>query len=402
MFNDHTEIVLPSNRKGFVLPTVIFAITIMSLIAVVALNTASDERRASRATRESTLAMYAGEAGLRQTYGAWPVGANALNPGDSLDLGWRSLPNKAAYRAVIHRVDKGGLQQYNVVVQGRRTDPTAGIITIVGGAAGVPIFKYAVHTEGTLYLQNGGTFDAFDSDVGPYSALTPDTVANIWSNVDISVMKTTVKGSATAAGTITFGQFGVVTGATASAQAPQAPMDILPCPVTGFTPTAKVPAGPGISYSSLDGVVTVANGATLTLTDTAYFFSSIVVKDNSRLVFPGNPRVTVMLRDSLNAAAGTITNVSAKAPALSFASCGTSATPAYWALSSSGASAYYSVYAPNHIVYETGAGDFYGAVVASIYYATGSGKFHYDAALARQPSNKVSVQSGSWAQLPGG
>src|SRR5256885_15855209 len=90
-----------TNRRGFVMPTVILAITVMSLIAVAALTTASDERRASRATRESTLAMYAAEAGLRQTYGAWPAAAKALTPGDSLDLGWQSLPNKAAYQAVI-------------------------------------------------------------------------------------------------------------------------------------------------------------------------------------------------------------------------------------------------------------------------------------------------------------
>jgi hypothetical protein len=117
--------------------------------------------------------------------------------------------------------------------------------------------------------------------------------------------------------------------------------------------------------------------------------------------FPGIPRVTVYLRGCLNAANGIVTNLSANAAALSFASCGTSATPAYWALSSGGSAAYYSVYAPNHIVYETGAGDFYGAVVASIYYATGGGRFHYDAALARQPSNKLAVRRGSWAQLPG-
>src|SRR3954469_16727847 len=105
------------------MPTVVFAITIMSVIAVVSLNTASDERRASRAIRESTLAMYAAEAGLSQTYGTWPAAAVApLKPGDSLDLGWHGLPNKAAYRSVIHRVDKGGLQEYSVVVQGRRTD----------------------------------------------------------------------------------------------------------------------------------------------------------------------------------------------------------------------------------------------------------------------------------------
>ena len=391
------------DRRGFVLPTVIFAVTIMSVIAVVALNTASDERRASRATRESTLAMYAGEAGLRQTYGAWPAAAvNALKPGDSLDLGWQTLPNKAAYRAVIHRVDQGGLQEYGVVVQGRRTDPTAGIITIVGAAGGVPIFKYAVRAEGILYLNNGGVFDAFDSDLGPYSALTADTIANIWANGDMTVTKTTVKGSATAVGTVTLGTNGVVTGATASAATALTPMDIVPCPAGGFTPTGNVPTGPGVSYSSSTGVVTVSGGATLTLTDTSYFFSSIVLTQNSKLVIPGNPHASVYLRDSLNAAAGTISNVSANASSLSFASCGTSVTPAYWALSSGGTASYYSVYAPNHVVYETGAGDFYGAVVASIYYATGGGKFHYDAALARQSSNKVAVQRGSWAQLPGG
>jgi type II secretory pathway pseudopilin PulG len=389
------------NRKGFVLPAVIFAITIMSVIVVVALSTASDERRASRATRESTLAMYAAEAGLRQTYGAWPsAAAKALNPGDSLDLGWQNLPNKAAYRTVIHRVDKGGLQEYTLVVQGRRTDPTAGIITIVGGVGGLPIFRYAVYAEGKLYLTNGGTFDAYDSDIAAHLAATADSTA-IRANGDINVANTTVKGDATAAGTITLGQNGVVTGASTSGATAITPMDTIPCPAGGFTPTAKVPPGSGISYNSVTGVLTVSGGVTLTLTDTSYFFSSIVLTGNSKLAFPGNPRASVYLRDSLNAAAGIVSNASTNAAGLSFASCAASATPASWTLNSSGTASYYSVYAPNHIVYETGAGDFYGAVVASAYYATGGGRFHYDAALARQPSNRLAVQRGSWAQLPG-
>jgi hypothetical protein len=31
----------------------------------------------------------------------------------------------------------------------------------------------------------------------------------------------------------------------------------------------------------------------------------------------------------------------------------------------------------------------------------GEVKFHYDAALARQPSDEAGVHRGSWAQLPG-
>src|SRR5689334_5293280 len=90
-----------ATRKGFVLPTIVFAVAIMSIIVVAALSTSSDERRASRAVRESTLATYAAESGLRQTFGAWPTASvNAMNPGDSLDLGWQDLPNNAKYRTV--------------------------------------------------------------------------------------------------------------------------------------------------------------------------------------------------------------------------------------------------------------------------------------------------------------
>lgn len=400
MNEDNRSGMLSSNRKGFVLPSVIFAITIMSVIVVVALNTASDERRASRATRESTLAMYAAEAGLRQTYGSWPSTAvKTLNPGDSLDLGWQNLPNKVAYRTVIHRVDKGGLQEYNVVVQGRRTDPTAGIVTIVGAVGGVPIFKYAVYAE-TIVSLSGGIVDGYDSDVGPYLAATADSTGNVWANGDMYITKTTVKGDVTAVGSITYGQNGDVTGTATAGVTAVTPMDIIPCPTTGFTPSAKVPSGPGISYSTITGVLTLSSGATLMLADSSYFFSSIVLTGNSKLTVPGNPHVNVYLLDSLNAIGGTLTNGGGTATALSFTSCGTSDTPAYWALTG-GTQAYYSVYAPNHVVYATGGSDFYGAVVASVYYATGGAKLHHDAALARQPSNKLEVQRGSWAQLPG-
>ncbi|HUQ97931.1 MAG TPA: hypothetical protein VM166_00670 [Gemmatimonadaceae bacterium] len=389
------------NRRGFVLPAVIYAITIMSVIAIVVLNTAADDRRASRATRESTLAMYAAEAGLRRTYGQWPtVAAKALKPGDSLDLGWQNLANKAAYRTVIHRVDGGGLQEYNVVVQGRRTDLTAGIITLVGAVGGVPTFNYAVRTDGTIYLNNGGTFDSFDSGTAPYVAATADTTANVFANGDVNITGTMLKGSAAAAGNVVLGSYAYITGTNTSTVPAQPTLDIPGCPAGGFTPTAKVPTGSNINYNSTSGVLTISSG-TVTLPDTAYFFSSIVLANNAKLVFPGANRPVVTLRDSLNAQNGTIVNQSLNAANLSFSSCGTSATPAYWALSSNGTASYYNVYAPNHVVYETGAGDFYGAVVAYIYYATGGGKFHYDAALARLPSNKLSVQRGTWAQLPG-
>src|SRR5688500_334892 len=145
-------------RRGFALPTVMFGVAIMSVVAVAAINTASDERRSSRATREATLALYAAEGGLRQVYGAWPSDAvKALNAGDSLDLGWASLPNNASYRAVIHRVDKGNsLQEYNVVVQGRRKGESGGVATILGVVGGIPLLTYGVFGMTNVSL-GGGT-----------------------------------------------------------------------------------------------------------------------------------------------------------------------------------------------------------------------------------------------------
>jgi type II secretory pathway pseudopilin PulG len=258
------------SRKGFVLPTVIFAITIMSIVAVAAVSTASDEQRTSRASRESTLAMYAAEAGLRQTYGAWPAATQLLKPGDSLDLGWKNLPNKAAYRAVIYRVDKGGLQEYAVIVQGRRTDPTAGIMTIVGAVGAVPTFKYAVSTDSALYLVTGGLFDGYDSEKGAYISTSADSTANLRAGVDIYISQTLVKGDVAAVGVVTLASGGVVTGTNTPSAPVVPPRDIIPCPITGYTPTANVPTGPGISYNAVSGVLSISgNNNSLTLTDTA-------------------------------------------------------------------------------------------------------------------------------------
>jgi hypothetical protein len=373
------------------------------VVVVAALTTAADERRASRASREATLAMYAAEAGLRQTYGAWPSAAvQNLNPGDSVDLGWTNLPNRAAYRAVIYRVDAGALQEYNVVVLGRRTDPTAGVMTIVGAVGGVATFKYAVRSEGMTQFTTGGVLDAYDSDKGAYVATSIDSAADVRTGGDFNIDHTTVKGQVFVSGTSTVGAGTVTTGGITTGVAAPMPMDIPSCPTGGYTPSSKVPTGPGISYNALSGVLSVNGPANVNLTDTLYFFRAIVLTSGGKLTFPGSPKATVFLADSINASAGVIVNQSQKPANLSLSSCGTSATPAWWSLASGPTAGYYTVYAPNHVVYETGGGDYYGAVVAQIYYSSGGGKFHYDEALLRQPSKKIVTRPGGWAQLPGG
>ena len=90
-----------ADAEGFVIPMAIFAIVIMSVVAVTALFTGTLEQRSSRAVRESVFALYAAEAGLNEVWAEWDDSlVQNLNPGDSVDLGWTTLDNGASYRAM--------------------------------------------------------------------------------------------------------------------------------------------------------------------------------------------------------------------------------------------------------------------------------------------------------------
>ena len=116
------------NIRGFVLPVVLFGLLLMSTLVVAALLTSSDEFLASRAMRVSSAAFYAAEAGLHETYATWASypAIDSLAPGDSLDLGWRTLDNAASYRAVVHRWDAGDQPMYQVQVEGRSSGAAGG------------------------------------------------------------------------------------------------------------------------------------------------------------------------------------------------------------------------------------------------------------------------------------
>ena len=390
------------NRSGFVMPTVVFAIAITSVVVVATLSTASDERRASRAVRESTLAVLTAEAGLRQTYGAWPSApVTALNPGDSLDLGWQTLPNNEKYRAVIHRVDNGGLQEYNVVVQGRRTGLNGGISTVIGVVGGVPLFTRAIYGGQLVWIQNA-ILDSFDSGVAAYNVLTAGSEADVFSNANMTLQKTTIKGDAGAAGTITLNTSPVVTGTITPNMPAETPYENLPCPAGGYSPVT--PELAAVGYTG-NGVLSLASGQTLNLiSGKQYFFRSVTMAGTSKLQLPvGTANVNFMVQDSIYMAGGSIANTGHKATDLSFTNCGTPTDPSktnYWGITG-GADAYFSVYAPTKVVYALGNSEFYGAVISNIFYITGSALFHYDEALARAPSPYLRVQKATWGQFPG-
>ena len=400
MIQNHST-VTSANRGGFVLPTVVFAIAIMSVVTVAVLTNAQDERRASRAVRESTLALYTAESGLRQTYGNWPVApVKAMNPGDSLDLGWQNLPNNGKYRAVIHRVDNGGLQEYNVIVQGRRTGLNGGFSTVIGVVGGVPIFNRAVYGESYVWIQNA-KLDSWDSGKGAYNPLLPGSEADVFSNDQMTLQKTTINGDAGSVGTMTLNNGPIITGTTTTNATKETPYEKLACPAGGYSPVT--PELAAVGYTG-NGVLSLASGQTLNLTaGKEYFFKSVVMTGTSKLAMPGGGPVTFNVQDSIYMAGGSIANTSHKTTDLSFQSCGTPTDGTktnYWGLTG-GADAYFSVYAPDKVVYALGNSAFYGGVISNIFYITGSAEFHYDEALIRKASPFLRVQKATWGQFPG-
>jgi hypothetical protein len=117
-----------ARRNGFVLLSVIFAMTVMSILALAALTTAGDEFRASRALRESGAALYVAEAGLNEVLPACTDTLyGSLTPGDSVDLGSRTLPNGSTYQAMLRRTDRGtGQLMFLLTVRGRGARGLAG------------------------------------------------------------------------------------------------------------------------------------------------------------------------------------------------------------------------------------------------------------------------------------
>jgi hypothetical protein len=300
---------------------------------------------------------------------------------------------------VIHRVDKGGLQEYNVIVQGRRTGLNGGISTVIGVVGGIPLFNRAVYGGQLVWIQNA-TLDSFDSGVAPYNALTAGNNSDVFSNGTMTLQKTTINGDAGAAGAITLNNSPVVTGTTTANAPAETPYDNIACALPTGTYSPVTPELAAVGYTG-NGVLSLASGQTLNLTGSQYVFKSVTMAGTSKLALPAGQHVDIQVQDSIYMAGGTVVNTNHKATDLSFTQCGTPTNPAktnYWGLTG-GADAYFSVYAPNNVVYALGNSAFFGAVISSIFYITGSAQFHYDEALARAASPKLAVQKATWSQM---
>ena len=157
-------------RRGFVLPVAVFAILLMAVVGVAMISLSQDEWFASRAMRESALAFYAAEAGANQVRAGMDDSLFAgLEPFGTRDLGWRTLPGGARYRATIQRWDTSGVQNhFTLTVEGRSPLGARRLLSVALTA--MPPSRYrlgqccdaALTIRGTVGLDDGAIVSGLD------------------------------------------------------------------------------------------------------------------------------------------------------------------------------------------------------------------------------------------------
>ena len=100
---------------GFAIAAAVFVIVIVSLLALAGLYVTRSDALANSGLRSSLKAMYAADAGATLLLTEWNRSAfRTLDPGDSLQSGWRDLPDGSRYRTSVLRVDDG-LDPYSMI-----------------------------------------------------------------------------------------------------------------------------------------------------------------------------------------------------------------------------------------------------------------------------------------------
>ncbi|MGH7676750.1 MAG: hypothetical protein ACREMV_15910 [Gemmatimonadales bacterium] len=168
----------------------IFALLIMSTVAVAALISADDERRSSRAVRSANASFYSTEAGLQEFWANEVDSAfvdslyknkapAALAPGGTRDFGWRTLPNGGKYHVTLRRLDNGGQQIYQLTAEGRGARGLAGeqqvsfLMTPVQGSGMFTLGKCcsaAGTVRGDFKLANSSVVTGMDTPPPSWSA----------------------------------------------------------------------------------------------------------------------------------------------------------------------------------------------------------------------------------------
>jgi len=320
------------------------------------------------------------------------------------DVDGNNLVGSVAGRALAGFYDVAGVQQdrrHFTLTARANTQDAARRVEVVVWARPTTVFTQALAALENVEISGGFKTDSYDSLDGSYisQALNTDENGDPYAKAfgDISSNGTllidgdsiTIRGSVG----VGAGETPVIIGEP-TITGEMAPMtEPLELPIPSYdefyeaylnNDNAGIPLGVGIRYDAVNMTLRVGAGATVTFAPGIYFFTDLTIVGNAVLQF--NDETRIYITGDLDAAGGSITNLTEKAANLSIIAYPyaipigfTPPDPQEIALSG-GSSTALTVYAPAADVKIAGGSDIYGSVVGRTIKGNGA-SFHYDESL---------------------
>ncbi|MGH7540158.1 MAG: DUF7305 domain-containing protein [Gemmatimonadota bacterium] len=391
-----------TGEAGFALPAVLFTLVVMSVIAVASVRVSLTDRTATWASRAGARAQIAASTGAQEIWANWPAAADALAPGDSIDLGWATLPDRSRYHGVITRVDSGTVQEVRVLrVEGRSRGTRGGQRVIeLWATQGRNLYDAGVGARSDLTIDTDALVDSYDSSLGPYGGTNIDTNGNVHADGDVFITNNSiVDGFGSASGILMTGTGGVATQGTASGVPPHGYPSV-PCPAGAYTPAASLPAG-SYTYNQVTGSLTIDNTSVQLPAGQYYFNDVLVKKSNGNLGPVPGSSVTIFVRGTLSTAQQGRLNDNGLPIELAIFGCGP--TTNHWTFNQN-SQIWAAIYAPDDDIELRNDSDVHGSLVGLNVLinqgGTGPVSVHYDEQLSAVLAGSTRQQMlRPWAQI---
>jgi hypothetical protein len=378
-------------QEGIALVITLLVMTILLIMASAFMSISSTETLIAINERNRVQAYHLAEAGAERAIAQLNVNAayeGTIPAGADVNLGpgsyWVDVcPPRCSPPAITAPADP---KQRVVVAMGcvrNCTPPSATSRVEMRVQPGSP-FQFAFYGLGVTLLEDGVFVDSYDSALGNYDPSTAGAEANIGSNGDIKLLTgNTVRGNAQAGGTVTLGAGSTITGTTTA-----------PAPPVTFPPVDTAPPIPPAPNLS------VANGATATLSAGTYYFNAITLGSGATLNITGP--VVIYMTGDFHAQGGAMVNATAASTRkptdlLIFSSAvGEDAVKGY----DGGGQFRGAIFAPDAEVEFSAGWTVHGSLVGTQIDIEDGVQFHYDRALARSstPGGSFRPTAGSWQE----
>ena len=288
------------NERGSAILIALAILTILSTVAIMAVNQSNDEIDMSFNQLHEEQAFYIADAGLKMAI--------------------KELNNDNSWRAGF--ADKNfGEGVFSVTVSDSSTDSTLSdtiLVTSTGWRDGTNTtveaslvqtfktpFSYAMFARDGITLDRNTCTNSFNSDSGGYAATMLDSLGNIGSNGTVVSSKDIVFGGdiqVATPGGISLGVNNTVNGDTTST-ADSVELDIIPSSeydwAKSVSPAPAGISGAGFSYNAATRDLVGGSGSQIILSGGTYYFNDITLGQGSQLMLVPGAEVTIYVNGNI-------------------------------------------------------------------------------------------------------